>query len=201
MIHFGQGLPLVEDILDMLEEGDILSHCFQGKPACGICDDECAIAAAKRALDRGVAFDIGHGAGSFAYRIGRRCVELGIFPTTIGTDLHDWSINGPVWDISVVMSKMLAIGLSFEKIIHGVTIAPRRLLRMGESRLEPRARADFTLFAMEDSDVEIPDSYKESVRITRRFMPKAVLWKGELSGAASRYGKPAPNARYIRLEQ
>ena len=201
MVHFGQGLPLVEDILDLLDEGDILSHCFQGKPACGLCDDDRALAAARRALERGVAFDVGHGAGSFAYRVGRRCAELGIFPDTIGTDLHDWNINGPVWDLSLVMSKMLAIGIPFAKIVDGVTAAPRRLLRMEEARLEPGARAEFTLFAVEDSDIEVADSCGESARLVRRFMPRAVLWKGELSGAASRYGKTVPNAAHIRLEQ
>ncbi len=200
MVHIGQGMPLIEDVLDLLEDGDILSHCFQGKPACGISDDEKSIAAARRTIDRGVVLDIGHGAGSFAYRVGRKCVELGILPATIGTDLHDWNINGPVWDLSIVMSKMLTIGLPFAKVVDGVTAAPRRLLRLPEARLEVGAPAEFTLFAMADADLELPDSYGQSARITRRFMPVAVLWKGELAEAASRYGKAVPKARNLVLE-
>ncbi len=200
MIHFGQGLPLAEDVLDMLDEGDILSHCFQGKPACGLSDDPRAVDAARRALARGVALDIGHGAGSFAYRIGRKCVELGILPTTIGSDLHDWCVNGPVWDLSIVMSKMLAIGVDFAKVLDGVTAAPRRLLRMEEAKLAAGARAEFTLFGMEDSDIELADAYGESLRLARRFMPRAVYWKGELSEAASRYGKKIAAVRRVGLD-
>ena len=199
MTHVGQGLPLVEDVLDMLDEGDIFSHCFQGKPACGLSDDERSIAAARRALERGVALDIGHGAGSFAYRVGRKCVELGILPTTIGTDVHDWNSNGPVWDLSIVMSKMLAIGIDFAKVVDGVTVAPRSLLRMDEAKLQAGGQAEFTLFTMEDSEIEVPDAYGESLCLTRRFMPKAVFWKGELSGAASRYGNKVANARRVEL--
>ncbi|MCL2001771.1 MAG: amidohydrolase/deacetylase family metallohydrolase [Planctomycetes bacterium] len=201
MVHFGPGLPLVEEVLDLLEPGDILSHCFRGNPASGISDDECASAAARRALERGVALDIGHGAGSFSYRVGRKCVDLGILPTTIGSDLHDWDINGPVWDLSIVMAKMLAIGLSFARTVDGVTAAPRRLLRLEEAKLQPGARADFTLFTVEDADLELPDSYNEFARITRRFMPKAVLWEGELSEASSRYGEKTANARQVEWKK
>lgn len=53
---------------------------------------------------------------------------------------------------------------------------------------------------MEDSAIEAPDAYGESAVLTRRFMPRAVLWKGELSEAASRYGKKTANARYVGLD-
>ncbi len=199
MVHYGQGLPLAEDILDLLDEGDILTHCFQGNPGFGISDDDRSLDAARNALARGVALDVGHGAGSFAYRVARRCMDAGVLPTTVGSDIHDWNVNGPVWDLSVVMSKMLAVGLSAEQVIAGVTAAPRRLLRLPEARLEAGAAAEFTVFTREASGLDLPDACGESARIAERFLPKAVVWKGELTEAASRYGRPRLTARHVEI--
>lgn len=186
MVHIGMSLPLVEEVMDRLDAGDIVTHCFHGKPASSVVDDEVAFEAARRAADRGVFFDIGHGSASFSYRVGRKCLERNLYPDIISSDLHSGNIEGPVWDLSVVLSKLLELGLPLEKVIAGATSGPRRALSMPEADLAPGAEAAFTIFSTVDADVNLPDSLGDVMHLSRRIIPKAVFWKGELSEAASR---------------
>lgn len=186
MTHIGRPLPLVEEALDRMDEGDIVTHCFQGKPASSVVDDDQAFAALTAARDRGVILDIGHGSASFSYRVARICMERGVFPDTIGSDLHTGNVNGPVWDLSVAVSKLLSLGLSLSQCVAGIAGTPRRVLRLPRALLEKGAEAAFTLFTVEECDLELPDSLGDRLRLRKRILPRAILWRGELSDAASR---------------
>ncbi|MDR3078393.1 MAG: amidohydrolase/deacetylase family metallohydrolase, partial [Planctomycetota bacterium] len=107
-------------------------------------------------------------------------------PDTLGSDVYAHNLNGPVWDLSVVMSKILALGLSFSQVLEGVTAAPRRALGLPEARLEPGAEAAFTIFSLDGTDLSLPDAEGEAMRLEKRFTPRAILWRGELADAASR---------------
>jgi dihydroorotase len=194
MAHIGLPLPLIEDALELLEAGDILTHCYHGKPAGSIVADRSAFEAARRARARGVIFDVGHGSASFSGRVARQCLERGFAPDTMGSDLYAGNMDGPVWDLSLVMSKMLALGLDFAKILDCVSVLPRRLLRLPAPGLTPGAEAAFTIFTLDPADLELPDSVGEPIRLEKRFTPKAVFWRGGLAAAASRLD-PAAAAR------
>jgi dihydroorotase len=190
MTHIGRPLPLVEEVLDRLDEGDIVTHIFQGKPASSVIDDEPAFAALVAAKKRGVLFDIGHGGASFSYRVARECIARGILPDTLGSDLHTGSIGGPVWDLSLVLSKLHSIGLSLADTVAGAGSAPRRALRLPVAGLDAGAPAEFTLFTVEDADIVLPDSLGDTLTVTKRFFPRAVFWNGALSEASTRLDTP-----------
>ena len=82
------GLPLMVHIIDMrrpiswllryLGEGDIVTHCFHANEG-GILDPDGRLhPAVARARARGVLFDVGHGAGSFAYSGGEGRLRPGL---------------------------------------------------------------------------------------------------------------------------
>src|SRR5262249_25428303 len=81
------GLPLMVPVIDMrpsigwllphLRRGDIVTHCFHGNPG-GILDgDGRLLPGVAEAQQRGVVFDVGHGAGSFSYRVARCALGQG----------------------------------------------------------------------------------------------------------------------------
>ena len=99
------GLPLMVHVIDMrpglgwlvpqLRRGDIVTHCFHGNEG-GILDGGGRLApGVMRARERGVLFDIGHGAGSFSYRVARAAISQGFPPDTISSDLHAHNVGGP----------------------------------------------------------------------------------------------------------
>src|SRR5207249_187175 len=71
MVHVGDTPIPLDDILIELRAGDVLTHCFHGRPQ-GVLDEHGRVRAeARRAADRGVTFDVGHGVGSFSFAVAR----------------------------------------------------------------------------------------------------------------------------------
>jgi dihydroorotase len=158
MVHVGEPLPLLEDILPLMRAGDIVTHCYHGK-RWGILKKYDLIPEVKDAIQRGVRFDVGHGAASFNFAVTERAMALGFKPFSISTDLHQQNVNGPVWDLPTTMSKMFAFGLSLEEIIRCVTYNPATVLGVSafkESLIGEEAR--FTVFSVLDKSVNVTDS-------------------------------------------
>ena len=80
--------------------------------------------AAREARDRGVLFDVGHGAGSFSWKVAEICAKENFFPDTISTDLHIESCGSPCYDLCIAASKMLHVGMSLFDVIAAMTSTP-----------------------------------------------------------------------------
>ncbi|MEV1245910.1 hypothetical protein [Nonomuraea sp. NPDC049750] len=130
LVHVGEAPPLIEDVLDLLDEGDVITHCYHGKTGHPWRPDGTPVPALARALDRGVLLDVGHGAASFSFDVAERAIAAGFPPHSISTDIHVRNIGGPVHDLATTITKLLACGLPLENAITAVTAAPRRVLRM-----------------------------------------------------------------------
>src|SRR5262249_58598804 len=86
MVHVIDMRPPISWLLPYLGRGDIVTHCFHGNPG-GILDaDGRLFPEVRRARERGVRFDVGHGVGSFAYRVARSAIAPGVPPGTISRD-------------------------------------------------------------------------------------------------------------------
>jgi dihydroorotase len=132
MVHIGEAPPLIEDVLDLLGDGDVVTHCYHGKTGHPWRADGRPSPALDRALDRGVRLDVGHGAASFAADVARRAIAAGFPPHSISTDVHVRNIRGPVHDLPTTMTKLLACGMPLDDVITAVTDAPRETLRAPE---------------------------------------------------------------------
>ena len=112
-----------ELILEKLRPGDMHTHVFaQQFP---IVDEQNKVYDHMfKARDRGVIFDLGHGAGSFWFRNAVPAINGGFSPDSISTDLHMGNINGPVVNMITTMSKLLSIGMPLKEVIQRSTIAP-----------------------------------------------------------------------------
>ncbi|MEU7747372.1 hypothetical protein [Nonomuraea sp. NPDC049158] len=130
LVHIGEVPPLIEDVLDLLDEGDVITHCYHGKTGHPWRPDGTPVPALARALDRGVLLDVGHGAASFSFEVAERAIAAGYPPHSISTDIHVRNIGGPVHDLATTITKLMACGLPLENAITAVTDAPRRVLRM-----------------------------------------------------------------------
>ena len=102
--------PYPDLILEKLRPGDIHTHVFaQQFPV--IDDHGKVFDHLFRARERGVIFDLGHGAASFWFRHAAPAIREGFVPDSISTDLHTGNLNGPVIDMVTTMSKLLAMGV------------------------------------------------------------------------------------------
>ncbi|MEU6710342.1 hypothetical protein ABZ897_02585 [Nonomuraea sp. NPDC046802] len=130
LVHIGEAPPLIDDVLDLLDAGDVITHCYHGKTGTPWREDGTPTPPLARALDRGVLLDVGHGAASFTFEMAARAIAAGHPPHTISTDIHVRNINGPVHDLATTLTKLLTCGLSLNETIKAVTDTPREILRM-----------------------------------------------------------------------
>ena len=182
MVHIGYPPPTTAELLAVLDEGDILTHCFRGEPnslldAQGRVLDE-LLAARKR----GVRIDIGHGAGSFSFDTARKMLEHGIEPDIVSSDLHAFSINGPAYDLPTTMSKMLHLGMPLENIIQAVTRHPAQAVGYEKElgSLEVGSIADITVLEVESGEFLFQDCFGNELTGEKRLVPLMTIKDGRI---------------------
>jgi len=79
--------------------------------------------------------------------------------------LHGSNINGPVFNLATVLTKVKGYSkLSWLEILKKCTLAPVKLLNLKEKDISPKVGklADFTIFDVEKGDFTYSDSMKNS---------------------------------------
>lgn len=172
--------PYPELILERMRPGDIHTHVFaQQFP---IIDEQGRVFDHLfRARDRGVIFDLGHGAASFWFRNAVPAIAQGFVPDSISTDLHTRNLNGPVIDMAETMSKVLAMGVPLPEVIARSTVAPAREIGHPElGTLAPGAEADIAVFALDEGDFGLVDCGQTRLPADRRLRCLLTLRAGEV---------------------
>jgi len=187
MVHVATGPPEIDEVLEHLREGDILTHCFTGLSHRITEDGGTLREAARRARDRGVVFDIGHGAGSFSFEVAEQLVSAEILPDVISTDIHQLSINGPMYDLPTCMTKFMALGLTLDDVVQAATSRPAAVLSLEREAgtLAVDAPADLALFTLETGTFPLYD-----IDMNRRDSP--VLLRNTKTIVAGRPLAPRP---------
>jgi dihydroorotase len=160
MCHIGNSPGPLTAILDRLRPGDILTHCFTGAPN-NIIHNGRMVDGARDAHERGVVFDIGHGIGSFDFRVAERACEAGLLPTTVSTDANSLSATHSMKDLPMTINKVLALGLTLPQAIRSVACAPAQVLGRGHElgAIRTGAAADLTILDVVEEPVELRDQY------------------------------------------
>jgi dihydroorotase len=187
MVHVGEPPPVFDEVLEILGPGDVVTHCFNGKAAANIIEDEDLFLLAERCARDGIRLDVGHGGASFSFKVAELAIERGLLPFSISTDLHARSLDNPVWDMGTTMSKLLSVGMPFEAVIDASTRAPMEVIGLPtENLLSPGTQAEFTVFEVNDSDLRIVDSMGYNAHLPCLIEP---IWTilGQDAIKASRY--------------
>lgn len=163
MVHIGKGPPELSEVLELLRPHDILTHCFTGQSMRQIDDNGKLLDVAKRAWDMGVVMDIGHGAGSFSFETAAAMIDSGYQPHVISSDIHQFSVHGPLFDLPTCMSKFLALGMSLEDTVAAATVRPAEVMGMHQEvgTLRPGSLADVALWEMTEGDFTLYDIHMQ----------------------------------------
>ena len=148
-ILFGMRRPEdwpLEQQLDLLRPGDIVTYCFRSQPHCIVQDGQ-VLACIRDARRRGILFDVGHGTSAFCFNVAQTAIVDGFLPDTVSTDLQRFHINQAVrYDLPLVMSELRAAGMPENEVFAAVTSKPARLLKLDDSGvLRANAAADVTV--------------------------------------------------------
>jgi len=160
MIHIGGSYSPLKELLALMKKGDVVTHSFNSHPN-GLLDSGGKIVPeVLEARERGVLFDVGHGAGSFSFEVMEKCLNQGFLPDTISSDLYSANINGPVYDLVTTLSEFLLLGMNLHDVIARATVNSSRVFDFGASigTLKPGSEADVSVLELKEGQFTFTDS-------------------------------------------
>jgi len=195
MIDFGGHQPelsLESLLLEHLRPGDIFTHMYAAvRGRIPIADGQGTVRAyVRKARERGIIFDVGHGGGSFFWGQAVPATKQGFLPDTISTDLHRTSMNAGMKDMLNVISKLLNLGMSLDQAIAASTWRPAQCIkRLDLGHLSPGSPADVAVLRLREGEFGfidaagklLPGRLKLESELTLR--DGAVVW--DLNGIAA----------------
>jgi len=172
MVDFGTNRPerpMAELVTRKLRPGDIYTHMYSGLR--NELDDAGHVnRGMPEGRARGVIFDVGHGGGSFAWRIAVPAMKEGFLPDSISTDLHIGSMNSGMKDILNVMDKFMAMGMSVDDVVARSTWNPAREIRQEQlGNLSVGSPADITVLRLEKGTFGFVDMYGARMNGTQKL--------------------------------
>lgn len=124
VVHVGEQSPdkpteVGPDVfLPYLRAGDVVTHLYSAKPG-AVFGSTAGIDAAGEARERGVLFDLGHGAHNFDIGVARRAVRMGFAPDLITSDVTAQTIGA--LDLRRSLETAVAAGMSPDAAIAAAT--------------------------------------------------------------------------------
>jgi dihydroorotase len=161
MVDFGANRPerpLAELVTKKLRPGDIYTHVYSGIRG-ELASSGHVNPALFEGRKRGVLFDVGHGATSFAWQVAQPAIKEQFPPDSISSDFHLTSMNGAMKDLLNVMDKFLALGFSLDQVVQRATWnAAREIKQDALGHLSVGVDADVAVLRVEKGTFGLPDS-------------------------------------------
>jgi len=133
------------------------------------------------ARKRGVIFDVGHGGGSFLFRLAVPAMKQGFGPDSISTDLHITSMNGAMKDMLNVMSKFLNMGMPLDETILKSTWNPAKEIKHEElGNLSVGAPADVAVLRVEKGNFGFVDVSGARLRGNQKLVAELTVRAGKV---------------------
>jgi dihydroorotase len=182
MIDYGSNRkerPLYDLLTKVLRPGDIYTHMYSGLRGE---QDSQTLGPSQALIDgrtRGIVFDVGHGNGSFQWRVAVPLMKAGFLPDTISTDLHTESMNGALKDILDLMSKFLALGMPLDQVVAANTWKAASVIKQNDlGHLSVGAVADVAVFRVDTGAFGFTDNSGARLKGTQRLKCELTLHKG-----------------------
>ena len=181
MIHMGQTVSPLADLLRVLKPGDIVTHLYAPPPN-GIFDEAGKLLpAVADARKRGIWFDFGNGRiDHFTWAIVEHAVQERVFPDTISTDWGQAARTDQVFNFANVLSKFLAVGMPLDRVIACATSNAAKTVPSfkGLGTLAVGAPADVAIMEMQQGTFEFEDNYKGKRTGRLKLVTAAAIFAG-----------------------
>ncbi len=192
-IFTNAGRTSQEKLLDVMRPGDMHTHMYNDRQVEVVSRFNGKVQEyAQQARVRGVLFDLGHGGGSFLWPVAAAAARGGFFPDTISTDLHDSSIMMQQSDMPNCMSKMMALGMTFEEAVKRSTMIPAKVIkRLPEiGTLGEGHSADIAVLAVREGVFALKDSWGKKRLASKKVENVLTIRAGQLEWDSEGRGFP-----------
>ena len=180
MVHIDEPPPSYAHIVSRLRKGDVLTHCFRPFPNTPIMANGKVLPEVLEARERGVIFDIGHGKGSFSFKVAKLMLENNFQPDVISSDVHKLCINGPAFDQLTTLSKFLVLGVPFYDVIEQSTVNAAKALNRPElGTFKVGSVGDVSLLRIDTGSYDYIDVLGETLAGDRKIEHAGVVHNGQ----------------------
>ena len=182
MVHINGPHSPLPDLVSVLRKGDIYTHCFAGRKNFVLDENGKVLPAVLQARDRGVFFDQAQGQAHFSFDVAEKCIQQGLYPDSISTDLTTAAVQRRIFDLPTMVSKMMAIGVDLDKAVAMVTANPAKMFAFDANvgTLKPGHEADIGIFELQEGSFDFEDVDGKKRTGKQRFVNKAVVSRGQL---------------------
>ncbi len=183
----------LEDQLDHMRPGDIITHSFE------IISERMPVVDEKgkllpfvlEAKERGILFDVGHGGAGFWFDQAIPALEQGLWPNSFGTDLHRFSMNAGMKDMLNVMSKYLNMGMPLKEVLIRGSYYPSKAIKRNDlGNLSPGTVADIAILSLRSGEFGFIDAGNNSIKGDKKLEAELTIRAGkvvwDLNGLAAK---------------
>ena len=179
MAHLDHPPPSRLDVMGRLRKGDILTHCFRPFPNAPSLPGGGVRPEVMAARERGVIFDIGHGAGSCGFATSRAMLAAGFKPDVISSDVHILSIKGPAFDLLHTLGKFHALGMTLPEVVACATVNAAAAIRRPDiGTLSPGSVGEASIFELVNEPTEYRDVVGEVMHGGTAFKAHGLVLNG-----------------------
>jgi dihydroorotase len=192
-------LPIEELFMKHLRPGDIWTHTYANAPQ----DREVPVDENGKvkpfifeARKRGIIFDVGHGGGAFFFAQAVPSIQQGFVADVISSDLHVGSMNSGMKDMSNLLSKFMAMGLSLQDVISKATWRPANVIKRPDlGNLSVGSVADVAVFSIRRGDFGFMDVRGNRLNGKEKLEAELTIRAGKIVWNLNGLGAPLWNAR------
>jgi dihydroorotase len=182
MIHMGDTVSPLPDLLALLKPGDIVTHMYAPPPHGIFDDDGRVLPEVIAARKRGIWFDIGNGRiAHITWALAERGLKQKFLPDTISSDWTDAGRTDQVFDFPNVLSKFLLLGLPVGVVLEmGTSNAARAVAPFTDlGTLRVGATADVTVLELRSGTFEFVDNDNTKRTGTQKLFTTATIVGGK----------------------
>ncbi len=174
--------PMEEMMMEHLRPGDMVTHCYAVSKPMTDANDKVKPYFFE-AQKRGIKFDVGHGSGSFSFRVAKAAIEQGLLPDTVSTDMHEPSIMVNQGTMPETMTKLLVLGMELPDIVKRSTWDPAVAIGHPElGNLGQTALADIAVLDIAEGDFGLTDNGTGNRRMSadKRIVVEMTIKDGDV---------------------
>lgn len=202
MVDLGEHHPplsIEELFTSHLRPGDIWTHTYANAPQ----DREVPVDENGRvkpfifaAQKKGIIFDVGHGGGAFFFSQAVPSIQQGFIANTISSDLHVGSMNSGMKDMTNLLSKFMAMGLSLQDVILRATWNPAKVIKRTDlGNLSVGTVADVAVFTLRNGNFGFLDVRGNKQMGTQKLEAELTIRAGKIVWNLNGTGSPLWNAK------
>jgi dihydroorotase len=185
MVHIGDTAKrydptVIRKLLPLLDAGDILTHYFTANPG-GVLDaNGKLVPEAREAADRGVWLDTAHGRMNFSFDVGRRCIDQGLLPHCISTDLTVPGRIHTVHSMVEIMTRFLGLGFTLPQVVTMSTANPAKAVGVSDrlGTLAVGRQADISVLEIREGSWVVYDVLGAGLPVTQAVVPFVTVKRG-----------------------